>query len=79
MLNPDLKNRINPTILHSCKDSIVTLINYCWELEEEIINIKESARDDINDGVNGYEEFRGLLDGSMGVLMNINTILHKLS
>ena len=79
MMSLNLKNRIEPGILNSCKDNIVSKIDYCWKLEEEIVKTDESERDNINHGVNGYEEFRGLLDSSMGVLMNINMILDQLS
>ena len=77
-MNINLKNKMNPKMLNTGKESIGSLMEYCWKLEADIVKLDRTAMDDINNGVNGYEEFRELIDHLMSSIMYINQILSSL-
>ncbi len=75
------KNPINQADcdkLTSYHKLITGIIDYCWEVEGNLVDLNHSYFYDINDistGDNGFEEFRNLIDSAMSMRSFIDVIL----
>lgn len=77
-MHDDIITAIELSEMNVHKNNITHLINYCWELEHKLGEKKHTYYDDINNGTNGFEQLRILIDSANATLMTINAIIFEL-
>ncbi len=77
-MHNDMINIIELHEMEVYRNNIIHLINYCWKLEHQLGEKKHTHYDDINNGTNGFENLRILIDSANATLMTINAIMFEI-
>lgn len=74
-MNTRITEIIDLSKFTSFREELITIINYCWNIEHKL-GLEDAANyEHFNSGTNEFEQLRKLVDSSNVALMSINSLI----